>query len=409
MKKKICLITTGQPSTNPRLVKEADALVEAGYEVVVLAVFYIAWANEADKHFYVNKDWKLVFVGGSPDKDKFLYFLTRVRYKIAKILFRSGLSEIVAYAAASRATPELIRQAVKTKADLYIGHNLGALPAAVAAARKNDAKAGFDAEDFHSEEMDDVRHQRIVEFFEHRCLPQCDYITAASGPIAQAYAQKYGFPEPVAILNVFPLKFLQEGAKQSNPDLLLYWFSQTIGPGRGLEDVIEAMGKVKKKVHLYLQGQISPDYRSQLTALAVQNGVPENKIHFLSPCPPDDLFKSAAQFDVGLAIEFSKPLNKDLCLPNKILTYLLAGLSVIATETKGQRPIIESIGKAGWMYPAGDIGSLAARIEFLCENREELKNSKSEALKQAREKYNWDIEKKKFLRIIGDVVFPQVG
>ena len=47
--KKIVLITTGQPSTNPRIVKEADALHAAGYDVTVLYSFFISWAFEKDK------------------------------------------------------------------------------------------------------------------------------------------------------------------------------------------------------------------------------------------------------------------------------------------------------------------------------------------------------------------------
>ena len=41
-KSRICLVTPGQPSTNPRLVKEADALCEAGYDVQVVACKYQA-------------------------------------------------------------------------------------------------------------------------------------------------------------------------------------------------------------------------------------------------------------------------------------------------------------------------------------------------------------------------------
>ena len=33
---RICLVTTGQPSTNPRLVKEADALAAEGYYELTL-------------------------------------------------------------------------------------------------------------------------------------------------------------------------------------------------------------------------------------------------------------------------------------------------------------------------------------------------------------------------------------
>ena len=36
----ICLLTPGHLSTNPRLTKEADALVSAGFEVCVLAADY---------------------------------------------------------------------------------------------------------------------------------------------------------------------------------------------------------------------------------------------------------------------------------------------------------------------------------------------------------------------------------
>ena len=37
MSARICLVTTGQPACNPRLVKEADALVDAGFDVHVVA------------------------------------------------------------------------------------------------------------------------------------------------------------------------------------------------------------------------------------------------------------------------------------------------------------------------------------------------------------------------------------
>jgi len=47
--KKIVLITTGQPSCNPRVVKEADALSAAGHEVTVIYNYYIGWADENDQ------------------------------------------------------------------------------------------------------------------------------------------------------------------------------------------------------------------------------------------------------------------------------------------------------------------------------------------------------------------------
>lgn len=36
---RVCLVTTGQPACNPRLVKEADALIDAGFDVHVVAAY----------------------------------------------------------------------------------------------------------------------------------------------------------------------------------------------------------------------------------------------------------------------------------------------------------------------------------------------------------------------------------
>ena len=45
--------------------------------------------------------------------------------------------------------PELAHAAAAVAADLYIAHNLAALPAARHAARRHRGRLGFDAEDYH--------------------------------------------------------------------------------------------------------------------------------------------------------------------------------------------------------------------------------------------------------------------
>ena len=55
---KIVLITTGQPSCNPRIVKEADALSAAGHEVIVVYNYFIKWADENDQLLLAKKSWK---------------------------------------------------------------------------------------------------------------------------------------------------------------------------------------------------------------------------------------------------------------------------------------------------------------------------------------------------------------
>lgn len=404
--KTICLITNGHISTDPRIVKEADVLQEAGYRTIVIGTQYIPSLIKYDQLLVQSRVWAFKKLLWTKEDASILYLKTRLCHYFFRILPSMLWPFLnIGEKALGRMTSQLTRQVNLVKADLYIAHNLAALPVAAKAANKYNAKLGFDAEDFHSGEFLPVdKNAKLAEFIENKYLRQCEYVTAASEFIAQAYAEKYKIKKPTAVLNVFPLSMIQDVPRQINPGLLLYWFSQNIGAGRGIEEVIQAMGKTNDEVRLYLQGRISPEYKIKLIKLALENNVAQDRLIFLETSSQSDLFKIASRFDVGLALEPKEPLNKHFCITNKILTYLLAGLSIIATDTQGQRSLIEVIGKAGWMYKNGDVDSLAKRLAFLLENKEELKISKQESLKQAREKYNWDLEKNKFLNIINEVL-----
>ena len=110
--KKIVLITTGQPSCNPRIVKEADCLSNAGFEVIVLYSFFIQWAQEKDEVLLKNDLWKYKMVGGHGDDNKLLFFLTRLRFKVSKIISKYvGNKFLFAERAQARAFDELLREA----------------------------------------------------------------------------------------------------------------------------------------------------------------------------------------------------------------------------------------------------------------------------------------------------------
>jgi hypothetical protein len=165
LKSKIVLISSGQPSLNPRLVKEADALTEAGYEVTVLYAYWNEWGTKYDELLLSKKKWKAVRVGGDPQKQFLTWFFSRLIHKASKaILEKAGNFNYFSEYAIARASYFLIKEAKKHKADLYIGHNLGALPATVKTAKFYKKPCGFDAEDFHRQEItDDVNsfHYKI--------------------------------------------------------------------------------------------------------------------------------------------------------------------------------------------------------------------------------------------------------
>ena len=237
-KPRICLVTTGHPSTNPRLVKEADALVEAGYNVHVVACKFLAWADTADAQFG-DREWNITWVRFGVMARPLSRQIQRLRRAIAsRVAPVVGFPASISVRALHYVVPELTRHARSVEADLYIAHNLAALPAAYHAAQHHGAKLGFDAEDFHRGEFPDGDKSLLRQLtirIEEAFIPRCDYVSAASDGIAEAYEQALSITRPTTVLNVFPLAELDvtlsdEERHEEKPDGIfsLYWFSQTI-------------------------------------------------------------------------------------------------------------------------------------------------------------------------------------
>jgi glycosyltransferase involved in cell wall biosynthesis len=410
---KICLLTPTQPSINPRLVKEADALVEAGHQVHVLCSHTVPWADDSDEILLRTRRWACSYVGGAPGSAR--YWWTRLRHGVIRRFPQTwGLARECARWALSRITPDLQIAAFQFEADLYVAHYVGALTAAGAVAKKKGALLAFDAEDFESGYYEYKTGPQpidlLAEEVERQYLPHCCYVTAASPGIAAAYAAKYGIPTPTSILNVFPLAERPLQFRETNPDgpLRLYWFSQTIGPGRGLENVIHAMAILRDcDIELYLRGRCSSGYEVLLRRAARDSGLDVTKIIFCPPAPTDDMIKLSAEYDVGLALEQPTSPNRDLCLTNKIFSYLLAGNAVAATATTGQRTILETIDPAGFLYEAGDSEALARGLRFWHDDRSELQRARRAAWSVGTHKFNWDLEKKTLVEVVNRVLMHQ--
>ncbi|MGC1309743.1 MAG: glycosyltransferase [Phormidesmis sp.] len=408
---RICLVSPGHVASNPRLVKEADALHHAGYNVRVVAGDYMAAIRPLDETLLSKVSWQWTQVGlGS----KWGYWFRRIRQEAAKKLASVGILPLsVATWAHSPMSLRLARIAAAEPADLYIGHCLAALPAVAYAARKHGSKFGFDAEDFHVGELSNLSKNRtevaVRDFLEKTLLPSCVHLTAASPGIAAAYADRYGI-KMQPILNVFPQKDCTKKqrditdseihiASQCSSKLSLYWFSQTIGPGRGLELVIQAMGQMTIATKLCLRGFISEEYRRSLLRLAQSVGL-NDQITFLPSAPPEEMVALASVHDVGLSVEPGRDTNNDICLGNKIFTYLLAGIPLLMSNTTAQTELAKDLGEAAMLIDLEKADDVAAVLDSLLADSARLTKMKTIADELGRSRYNWEIEQHSFLNSV---------
>src|SRR4051812_25642479 len=87
--KKIVIVTSGQPSANPRLVKEATALAHAGYFVRVVYCPLSPWADRFDDQlFQKHPEINWVKAGYHFLQEGARYKLVRLRTKLFNFLFR---------------------------------------------------------------------------------------------------------------------------------------------------------------------------------------------------------------------------------------------------------------------------------------------------------------------------------
>ena len=143
------LLTGNHPASNPRVVKEADAFTEAGYEVTVLGGAFLPELSGRDEKIVQGKEWSyrkaydLTCGGPGP-------FLLKLQRKLGVLASQKlGLANRWQLGPMAEL---LLKEARKRKADLYIAHSEAGMWAAEQL-RKQGKRVGVDMEDWFSEDL----------------------------------------------------------------------------------------------------------------------------------------------------------------------------------------------------------------------------------------------------------------
>jgi len=401
---RICLVGATNPCHNPRLVREADTLVRAGHQVRVVALGVLPMLSEVDKRLLSRRSWTLERIDLHSDvlmkKPHSLWM--RGRRRLASSAFDQLKWTRLAEYSSCASLPELTKLASAEPADWIIAHTQPALPAAAAAAKYRKTRLGFDCEDLLSETGEPSCE--AIRAIERRYLPECQYVSVTSNCMAAHLARTYSMASPVVLYNVFPVS-LAEGlmpplGRPAYSRLRLHWVSQTLGIERGLQDILEACGRLGEKVELHLRGHASEERRSVILDFAKRCGVAKS-IKFHPLIEHDELVKSMGLYDVGLALERPDHQNYSRTVTNKVFSYLLAGLAIAATDTPGQREILDQVPTAGFLYPAGDPAVLTEKLGNWIDNPGLLLEAKQAAWDVARSRFCWDVEETKFRQLLG--------
>jgi hypothetical protein len=379
------------------MLKAADALYDAGYAVRVVCTNHLPWAKATDEEVRRTRAWPVTVVDYSRASAQLNYLRSGVRFHVAqKIINAFGTVRCplaLVGRAYGRVHSEMVRAVLADPADLIYGGTTGALAAVAEAGRRSGRPYALDLEDFYSAEQSDspgtkLAHSVCVRI-ERAVLPEASFLTAGSPAIAESYAARYGL-NPIPIHNTFPLPSTQPNLTPSPGEgLRLYWFSQTVGPGRGLEDAIRAMGVADIPGELHLRGRAIIEYMASLQRLTIRVA-PRLRIIHHEPAPPDLMVDLCQGYDVGLAVEPGFSPNNRIALSNKAFTYMLAGLAVAFTDTPGQRPLALDMREGALLYAPGDVHALASGLTRWASNKALLAKAKAAAWAAAQRRWHWE-------------------
>ena len=119
------------------------------------------------------------------------------------------------------------------------------------------------------------------------------------------------------------------------------------------------------------------------------------RVRFRKQVKSAEVLGLVGKFHIGLALERREPESRNLTITNKILQYLLCGLAVVATKTRGQEEVAQAAKGAVRLVEQGDENQLAEALMIWVRDKEALRQARQAARKAAEEKFCWEVEARK--------------
>lgn len=393
------VIVTGQHMVaNPRVWKESNTLFRNGYRVTILTVHHDAAKARKDLSLldtgidYLPVVNLIPGVGGVSD----VYF-SRARRRVAFSLKRAfGLDspKLLAYRPS-----KMLKEALRQEAELYICHQETGLIVGNELLKRG-RRVAFDVEDWYSRDyVNPLRAVKLLDDLEREALGKAAYVSCPSRTMSEALASHHGLPAPPRVIyNGFSIR-----ENEGLPDVpvqshSLVWFSQVIGPERGLETLVDAMGLVKEPMRLHLVGDAMPGFRARLESGFVGS---RHTLCFHPSMDHERLLPFLSGFDIGLALENRHPDSRETTVTNKILQYMQAGNRILATDTLGQQEVAVRLEDRIRLVKAGDPVDWARGIESLNSSGEPRSVTQWQVF---RDFFSWEAQEDRLLGSVGQAL-----
>ena len=171
-----------------------------------------------------------------------------------------------------------------------------------------------------------------------------------------------------------------------------------ITASRGCNELVEAMQYVKNDIKLCLAGL----FDNSINQGELKQKAGFEKTEYKGFLNQDEMKKLLGSSFAGIVTIYPL-LNYMDSLPTKMFEYMRAGIPVIASDFPLWKKIIEENNCGICVNPLKPI-EIAKAIDYLFEHKEESRQMGLNGQLLVREKYNWEIEKDKLLKIYKELL-----
>ncbi len=366
---------------DPRVKREAESLVTAGFKVTVFA-----WDREGRYNHRQRMDG----------------------FDVVRFSFRSGYGSFV------RLIPGflffyayLLFRVARERPDIVHCHDMDTLLPGLVASRILGCRLVYDMHESYPDFVSTFSPSLFVTFLrvmEKFFSPRCDLVVVTSTMIGEI-ARRNGARRVVEIMNCFdPFEVGTLEARATRMRILgkkesdfLVLYIGGLFPGRGLEKVVEAISMVHG-VKLFLGGY--GPYEASLKQLVERLGIEDNVI-FGGEVDPRKVPIYDTASDLLFAMYEAVDPNNVVTIPNKLFESIAAGKPILVSDVGEKARLVSEIGH-GYAINPEDVEGMARAIQRLAQDRD-LYDKLASRAKRAQKEYSWSRMEKRLIHAYRDL------
>ncbi|HET9436061.1 MAG TPA: glycosyltransferase [Candidatus Limnocylindrales bacterium] len=305
-------------------------------------------------------------------------------------------------------------------ADIWHGHDLTGMPAAMAARRRHGGRLVFDAHELFLDAGDTATRpgwaRAVLRRMERRAIAEADAVVTVNDGLAAVLRQAARPRRMVVVHNAPPAPSGSATAgslREASPlraaagvpaDAPVALYHGSFAPGRGVEVLAAAIREPGlETVHAVFLGEGSGRDRLEAAAVDPAHG---GRIHVLPPVDPSEVGAWVAGADVGVMPIAPTTRNHRLSTPNKLFECLSAGVPVVASDFPGIREIVAGSPSAplGVLVDPSDVADVARGIrELLAMEPKATAALRRRCLAAARDRWSWERESAGLVALYADL------